>query len=211
MLKYFLGLFRRDEPSWQQVLAARSDFAAKALTLAQHGVASAEALQPDEIRAINEVAIALRTGSNLPLAWPDATVERLRTALASSISIREVLADEAERKRIHTERRASSEWLVFRHAHVSQPRWTIVFSEAFVRSISRVDKSLQGRILEALTKLSEDPMEAVGDTVKPLVGSRKGIWRYRIGNYRLLYDPLLNSHEIVLLSFEARGEAYSTH
>lgn len=71
----------------------------------------------------------------------------------------------------------------------TQTSWSIAFTPTFRKSVSAVDKKLQGRVLTAITELSEAPVTAQGDTVKPLVGERKGLWRYRIGDYRLVYEP----------------------
>jgi addiction module RelE/StbE family toxin len=86
--------------------------------------------------------------------------------------------------------------------------WTIGMSDDFLKSIGSVDKKTQGRILEAISKLSRAPNKPVGDTVKPLTGNLAGLWRYRIGDYRLIYQPDINSNCVVLIRFTARGEAY---
>ena len=90
----------------------------------------------------------------------------------------------------------------------SAPRWSLILSDAFVDSISKIDKKTQGRILEAMAKITQSPTTVQGDTIKPLTGNHKGLWRYRIGDYRLLYDPLPDNH-VALLSFEARGSVYA--
>ena len=61
---------------------------------------------------------------------------------------------------------------------------------------------------EAITELSSNPTETQGDTIKRLSGEFAGKWRYRIGEYRLIYLPDLTSHTIVLLAIRPRGEAY---
>jgi mRNA interferase RelE/StbE len=71
-----------------------------------------------------------------------------------------------------------------------------------------VDKKLQGRILAAISELSETPNVSHGDTVKPLVGDLKGLWRYRLGDYRLVFQVQLEKRLVVLLEFAARGEVY---
>ena len=83
-----------------------------------------------------------------------------------------------------------------------------LFSDTFTKSIARIDKNLQGRILEAITKIGKSPVTAVGDTIKPLTGNLKGLWRYRIGDYRLVYDPGEDGRRITLISFESRGDVY---
>lgn len=86
--------------------------------------------------------------------------------------------------------------------------WTFAMSESFVKCIKSADKKLQGRVLEAISKLCGSPVETIGDTVKPLTGNMSGLWRYRIGDYRLIYQPKLDMKVVVLLSFEGRGSVY---
>jgi mRNA-degrading endonuclease RelE of RelBE toxin-antitoxin system len=71
-----------------------------------------------------------------------------------------------------------------------------------------MDKKTQGRILEAIGKISRAPTVAAGDTVKALSGELKGCWRYRIDDYRLVYRPQYRFNRIVLLLFASRGSIY---
>ena len=90
----------------------------------------------------------------------------------------------------------------------SATSWSIAFTPTFRKSVAGVDKKLQGRVLNAITELSESPITAYGDTVKPLVGERKGLWRYRVGDFRLIYEPRQENRMVVLLEFAARGSIY---
>src|ERR1043166_6874884 len=47
------------------------------------------------------------------------------------------------------------------------PPWYLGMSSAFSRAIMGIDRKLQGRILEAVTNIVEDPLKVRGDTVKP--------------------------------------------
>lgn len=87
--------------------------------------------------------------------------------------------------------------------------WTIGLSPAFRKAIGSVDKKLQGRILEAIAGICEDPLTAQGDTKKPLEGNLKGLWRYRIGEFRLIYRPENAASVVVLVDFVARSAGYS--
>ncbi len=86
--------------------------------------------------------------------------------------------------------------------------WYIAMPETFTKSIKGLDKKIQGRILEALGKIVRDPLKEVGDTVKPLSRDMKGLWRYRIGGYRLIYRPEVDTNRIVLVACGARGSVY---
>lgn len=86
--------------------------------------------------------------------------------------------------------------------------WAVAFTPTFKKSIATVDKKIQGRVLAALSSLSESPVAVSGDTVKPLTGELKGLWRYRVGDYRLVYEPDSQRRIVVLLDFAARGGVY---
>jgi mRNA-degrading endonuclease RelE of RelBE toxin-antitoxin system len=47
-----------------------------------------------------------------------------------------------------------------------------------------------------------------GDTIKPLSHDYSGLWRYRIGDHRLVYQPVRSQKEILLVEFAARGSVY---
>ena len=89
----------------------------------------------------------------------------------------------------------------------SQP-WALSLTSDFRKAVACVDKKMQGRVLEALSELSVNPNTAIGDTVRPLVGDRKGLWRYRLGDFRLIYEPLTKIHVVKLVDFAPRGQVY---
>lgn len=91
----------------------------------------------------------------------------------------------------------------------SQSLWNICLTARFSKSASRLDKKLQGRILAALLELGDAPDTPIGDTIKPLDGDRRGEWRYRIGDYRLIYRPDRNRREVLLLDVAPRGGVYA--
>jgi mRNA-degrading endonuclease RelE of RelBE toxin-antitoxin system len=89
------------------------------------------------------------------------------------------------------------------------PPWFVGMSSAFSKDIVNIDRTLQGRILEALVEITENPTEVRGDTVKPLTGHLRGCWRYRVGGYRIIYSPNKTTGDITLLAFDSRGSAYA--
>jgi mRNA interferase RelE/StbE len=89
------------------------------------------------------------------------------------------------------------------------PPWFMGWTKDFANSVEKIDRKLQGRILEALVEIAANPMESRGDTQKPLIGDMKGCWRYRIADYRLVYSPDSNTGNITLLAFGARSSIYA--
>ena len=79
----------------------------------------------------------------------------------------------------------------------------IVFSEMASKEFKKLDKQLQKRIGEKLLEYaaSENLSEA-----KKLTNSNLGQWRYRIGDYRVVFD--LSGKEIQVLKIAHRSEVY---
>jgi mRNA-degrading endonuclease RelE of RelBE toxin-antitoxin system len=88
------------------------------------------------------------------------------------------------------------------------PPWLFGMSKEFQKDINHIDRKLQGKILEALTDIVAHPVEPRGDTVKPLAAAMRGCWRYRIGDFRLVYLPDEDTGNITLLAFASRGTIY---
>jgi len=89
------------------------------------------------------------------------------------------------------------------------PEVYLGMSSQFKKDIQAVDRKLQGRILQAISKILTKPTTTQGNTVKPLGSSMKGFWRFRLGDYRLIYFPELEKSRVTLVSFASRGEAYN--
>ena len=88
------------------------------------------------------------------------------------------------------------------------PPWYLGLSNSFKNSVRNIDRKLQGRILDALMEIADDPITPRGDTVRALAGPLAGCWRYRIGDFRLVYEPDRESGNITVLSFASRGSVY---
>jgi mRNA-degrading endonuclease RelE of RelBE toxin-antitoxin system len=90
----------------------------------------------------------------------------------------------------------------------SVAEWSVGLAPPFRKAVATLDKRLQGRVLEAITSICDAPLTPQGDTKKPLEGDMKGLWRYRIGDFRLIYRSDASVSKVVLLDFVRRGDAY---
>ena len=88
------------------------------------------------------------------------------------------------------------------------PPWYVGMSSEFTKSITGIDRKLQGRILQAISEITQDPTVLRGDTIKPLTGQLQGCWRYRLGDHRLVYSPDNSTGNVTLLAFASRGSIY---
>ncbi len=64
------------------------------------------------------------------------------------------------------------------------------------------------RTVRAIVKICENPMSPQGNTVKPLRYQLQGMWRYRIGDSRLICQPDTEKQVVHFLGLRPRGEAY---
>lgn len=84
--------------------------------------------------------------------------------------------------------------------------WTIEVSEKAVRALRKMDKQTARRIrdeLEEIAKL-EDPRSRG----KALVGNLAGLWRYQVGDYRIIYDIEDGRLVILVVDVAHRREVY---
>jgi len=64
--------------------------------------------------------------------------------------------------------------------------WTIRFDKVARKQLEKLDKAIALRILDYLDALSE--LEDIRSCGKGLTGNLSGLWRYRIGDYRIICD-----------------------
>lgn len=79
----------------------------------------------------------------------------------------------------------------------------VVFSQRAAKEFKKLDKQVQKRIIEKLTEYAAD--ENLNDA-KKLINSKLGQWRYRVGDYRIVFD--LSGKEIQVLKVAHRSEVY---
>lgn len=73
--------------------------------------------------------------------------------------------------------------------------WTIRISRQADRALSKVDRRWQQRILDYLDGIAE--LEDPHLRGEALVGNRAGLWRYRVGDYRVICE--IRDHEMIVL------------
>ena len=100
---------------------------------------------------------------------------------------------------------------VLKEAHAAYaPKidWGFGLADAFNKHVQKLDAKLRGRILIDLIDIAKDPMTPRGDTIKPLEGDKKGLWRYREGDYRIIYLPDKSKSQVTIMDVDSRGEIY---
>lgn len=89
----------------------------------------------------------------------------------------------------------------------SQKKWELVFSEDGLRSIKKLDKAIQKRIISSFEDkfLKSDNPKIYA---KPLTENLAGLWRFRVGDYRIICS--INDERLVIIALYAahRSKVY---
>ncbi len=84
--------------------------------------------------------------------------------------------------------------------------WRIEIDKDVQRSMKKLDKQIARRIVAKLHEISQ--LEDPRSRGKALTGNLSGVWRYRVGDYRILCD--INDGRLVILVVDVahRREVY---
>lgn len=84
--------------------------------------------------------------------------------------------------------------------------WTIDVSEKAVRALRKMGKPAARRIRDELARIAElDDPRSRG---KALTGNLSGLWRYRVGDYRILCDIEDDVLVVLVVDVGHRGKVY---
>ncbi|MBL4653784.1 MAG: type II toxin-antitoxin system RelE/ParE family toxin [Flavobacteriales bacterium] len=85
--------------------------------------------------------------------------------------------------------------------------WTIQWDDRAVKELRNIDKQSQLEILQYLEKriMTDDDPRRFG---KPLIGNKKGFWRYRVGNYRIICSIEDNIFNVLVVAVGHRKAIY---
>lgn len=78
-----------------------------------------------------------------------------------------------------------------------------VFTRGFTKEFDKLPKGIKKRILEALEKIVELPYAGT-----KLRGKLEGLWRWRVGKYRVVYLVDEKEKTIVFLDVSLRKSIY---
>lgn len=84
--------------------------------------------------------------------------------------------------------------------------WKVEVSEAAVKTLRKLDKQVARRIKNELDEIAQlDDPRSRG---KALVGNLAGLWRYRVGDYRVVCDIEDGVLVILVVDVAHRREVY---
>jgi mRNA interferase RelE/StbE len=77
------------------------------------------------------------------------------------------------------------------------------FSKIFLKKDEKLPSDIKPRLVEALREILVNPSVGV-----PLLGPLKGLWRVRIGKYRILYEINEKEKTVVFHDVDLRKRVY---
>lgn len=86
--------------------------------------------------------------------------------------------------------------------------WRIDFTKRADKAMRKLDRQTAARIFDELDEVAalEDPRSRG----KALTGNLSGLWRYRVGNYRIICDIEDGVLVILVVDVEHRSRVYRT-
>lgn len=81
-------------------------------------------------------------------------------------------------------------------------KYTLLYTKSAVKDIQKLDNVTKKRIKKKLEDLQKQPLKSA----KKLTDFRLGDYRWRIGNYRIVFD--IDKNKIVILRVGHRREIY---
>ena len=85
--------------------------------------------------------------------------------------------------------------------------WTISYSDSALRSLKKMDKQIARRIVDFMQERiagADDPRVSG----KALTGPLGGLWRYRVGDYRVICEVQNGVMTVLVLEVGNRKEVY---
>jgi mRNA interferase RelE/StbE len=85
--------------------------------------------------------------------------------------------------------------------------WTIEIARTAERQIKKLDRSAQALIVRFLRERLK-PAASPRQLGKPLRGDKGGLWRYRVGDYRLICEIQDEKTTVLVLEVGHRKDVY---
>lgn len=82
----------------------------------------------------------------------------------------------------------------------------VIYTRAAERMLAKLDVQVQQRIVSCMNDIEklDNPRSEGG----PLTGNRRGSWRYRVGQYRVICDIIDKEKTIIVVRLGHRSSVY---
>ncbi len=78
-----------------------------------------------------------------------------------------------------------------------------IFTKSFIKSVKKLEKKTRERIINAIKEILENPYTGI-----PLTGLLKGLWKKRIGKYRIIYKIYEKEEKVAFVDIGLRKSIY---
>ena len=86
-------------------------------------------------------------------------------------------------------------------------KWRFAALSRFQKNVWRQPQMFES-VANAIVEICKDPMTPRGKTIKRLTGDMRGYWRYRLGDFRLVYRPDVARLTVYCYRLAPRGGVY---
>ncbi|NTW09640.1 MAG: type II toxin-antitoxin system RelE/ParE family toxin [Anaerolineaceae bacterium] len=87
-----------------------------------------------------------------------------------------------------------------------QKIWEVFLTKPAEKNYDRVTNELREQFDLCFASLEDNPL--FGTNIRPLTGSLKGLFRYRTGDWRIIYRPQEDRSIVEIIAILPRGDAY---
>jgi mRNA interferase RelE/StbE len=84
--------------------------------------------------------------------------------------------------------------------------WEIIFTRPAEKVYDKSPKDMQQRLDDCLEALEKNPFYS--SNIKPLTGQLKGLYRCRVGDWRVIYRLFKEKRIVEIVAILPRGDAY---
>ena len=83
--------------------------------------------------------------------------------------------------------------------------WSATIASSVFKEV-RKRRDLFERTIKAAVEIGQDPLSPRGDIIKPLSHNLQGLWEYKIGSFRLIYEPDKKGKIVHFLRIASKGD-----
>ncbi len=84
--------------------------------------------------------------------------------------------------------------------------WEIFLTKPAEKTFDKSKPDMQKRLARGLDELEQNPIH--GPKIRPLTGQLKGLYRYRVGEWRIIYRIFREDKVVEVIAILPRGNAY---
>lgn len=84
--------------------------------------------------------------------------------------------------------------------------YSVLLTREAEKQYKKQDRPTKHRINEAIESIRKEPH--VGTHIRRLAGELEGNWRYRLGNFRIIYAIQEDQKIITIKTIKSRGDVY---